>query len=78
MEISQQFVVFSEYINFTNQHSDILKVANSQRVQLFCVFWQKETKIKMPSERGQKLPILLFKKTTKRGRGSKIADFETT
>ena len=29
---------------------------------------------------GQKLPILLSKKTTKRrgGRGSKIADFETT
>ena len=28
-------------------------------------------------EWGQKLPILLSKKTTKRGRGSKIADFET-
>ena len=27
---------------------------------------------------GQKLPILLSKKTTKRGRGSKIADFRTT
>ena len=27
---------------------------------------------------GQKLPILLSKKTTKRGRGSKISDFETT
>ena len=30
-------------------------------------------------DRCQKLPILLSKKTTKRrGRGSKIADFETT
>jgi hypothetical protein len=29
--------------------------------------------------RGKKLPILLSKKTTKKGgRGSKIADFETT
>lgn len=28
--------------------------------------------------RGQKSTILLYKKTTKRGRGSKIADFETT
>jgi hypothetical protein len=27
---------------------------------------------------GQKLPILLIKKTTKRGRGSEIAVFETT
>ena len=58
----------------TNQHSDILTWLILKGFSYFVYFWQEETKIEMPSERGKKLPILLCKKTTRRGRGSKIAD----